>query len=402
MSHTPSMAHFPAVASSHCIPSEKAELASTTAMPPYTSLMTAPSMTTTASSSGSTVSEADHPDHHVLGPPTEPLLPRSIDTTAGLAHSMASTDTMWTMKTPSFGASTDDTPSISSSFDFTDLPKQEHSVHHGLPLYNHHSTNPVFDNPFYLDTQDAKFVRTTIPESTDGLPWCDWPVSGPTDSWSHLIAADDHVWPSTGYQTCYWPGQEALLNTAVNAHTLQTIPPSSIEPHHQFQTTSTPSTSSPDLQHTAPVFTHPEPSNPHSHPHPQPHPHPHQHYHPYQSTSPAKPNTPPEPTPLIPSNPPPNDHRSPKEPIKASLHYTDTRNAFLIELKRRGLSYKDIKRIGGFKEAESTLRGRFRTLTKAKEQRVRKPKWLERDVSFTPTHLSHRCKHKHPRDDRVD
>ena len=57
-------------------------------------------------------------------------------------------------------------------------------------------------------------------------------------------------------------------------------------------------------------------------------------------------------------------------------------NALLIQWKRAGLSYKDIKRIGGFKEAESTLRGRFRTLTKAKEQRVRKPKWLKSDVSI--------------------
>lgn len=61
---------------------------------------------------------------------------------------------------------------------------------------------------------------------------------------------------------------------------------------------------------------------------------------------------------------------------------SSTRNAFLIECKRRGLSYKDIKRLGGFKEAESTLRGRFRTLTKTKEQRVRRPQWEERDVSF--------------------
>lgn len=68
--------------------------------------------------------------------------------------------------------------------------------------------------------------------------------------------------------------------------------------------------------------------------------------------------------------------------IKANLHYSDTRNALLIEWKRAGLSYKEIKRIGGFKEAESTLRGRFRTLTKAKEHRVRKPKWLKRDVSI--------------------
>jgi hypothetical protein len=61
--------------------------------------------------------------------------------------------------------------------------------------------------------------------------------------------------------------------------------------------------------------------------------------------------------------------------------HNDARNAFLIECKRRGLSYKDIKRLGGFEEAESTLRGRFRTLTKSKEQRVRKPQWKDKDVS---------------------
>lgn len=63
-----------------------------------------------------------------------------------------------------------------------------------------------------------------------------------------------------------------------------------------------------------------------------------------------------------------------KQPIR-------DRNAFLVNCKNKGLSYKDIKRIGGFKEAESTLRGRFRTLTKAKYERVRKPKWEVRDVS---------------------
>ncbi|KAJ5555663.1 hypothetical protein N7535_008097 [Penicillium sp. DV-2018c] len=77
----------------------------------------------------------------------------------------------------------------------------------------------------------------------------------------------------------------------------------------------------------------------------------------------------------------PSPHRSKSQRgIEASIHYSDERNAFLIDCKRRGLSYKDIKRIGGFKEAESTLRGRYRTLTKSKEQRVRKPKWLEKDI----------------------
>ncbi|KAF7716513.1 Uncharacterized protein PECH_005202 [Penicillium ucsense] len=68
--------------------------------------------------------------------------------------------------------------------------------------------------------------------------------------------------------------------------------------------------------------------------------------------------------------------------VSASIHYSDRRNAMLIKWKKAGLSYKDIKRIGGFKEAESTLRGRFRTLTKTKEQRVRKPKWLTRDIEL--------------------
>lgn len=68
--------------------------------------------------------------------------------------------------------------------------------------------------------------------------------------------------------------------------------------------------------------------------------------------------------------------------IEAGVHYSDERNTFLINCKRRGLSYKDIKRVGGFKEAESTLRGRYRTLTKSKDQRVRKPKWQDKDVSY--------------------
>ena len=81
-------------------------------------------------------------------------------------------------------------------------------------------------------------------------------------------------------------------------------------------------------------------------------------------------------------------HPRPRNPINSSSTSTtmpSTKNALLIEYKRRGLSYKDIKRMGNFREAESTLRGRFRTLTKSKDQRVRKPQWQERDVSFPPS-----------------
>ncbi|KAH1379090.1 hypothetical protein KXW42_002312 [Aspergillus fumigatus] len=74
-------------------------------------------------------------------------------------------------------------------------------------------------------------------------------------------------------------------------------------------------------------------------------------------------------------------HQGRKSTRSISCH-NEVRNAFLIECKRRGLSYKDIKRLGGFEEAESTLRGRFRTLTKSKEQRVRKPQWKDKDIEL--------------------
>lgn len=68
------------------------------------------------------------------------------------------------------------------------------------------------------------------------------------------------------------------------------------------------------------------------------------------------------------------------DPAKPSQRQ-DAKNALLIHYKEQGMSYKDIKALGGFEEAESTLRGRYRTLTKPKEERVRKPEWNDRDVS---------------------
>jgi hypothetical protein len=68
-------------------------------------------------------------------------------------------------------------------------------------------------------------------------------------------------------------------------------------------------------------------------------------------------------------------------------------NQFLIESKRRGMTYKEIRRQGGFIEAESTLRGRYRTLTKSKEARVRRPEWSENDVRIpdVPSTSKHSC-----------
>jgi hypothetical protein len=63
-----------------------------------------------------------------------------------------------------------------------------------------------------------------------------------------------------------------------------------------------------------------------------------------------------------------------------AVHHRDEKDDFLIKSKLAGLSYKDIRRQGKFTEAESTLRGRFRTLTKHKTARVRKPEWNDNDV----------------------
>lgn len=53
----------------------------------------------------------------------------------------------------------------------------------------------------------------------------------------------------------------------------------------------------------------------------------------------------------------------------------------LLQGKRDGLTYKEISKKLRTKCAESTLRGRYRSLTKEKRDRVRKPVWREIDVS---------------------
>ncbi|TGO23430.1 hypothetical protein BPAE_0133g00230 [Botrytis paeoniae] len=57
-------------------------------------------------------------------------------------------------------------------------------------------------------------------------------------------------------------------------------------------------------------------------------------------------------------------------------------NDFLIRSRQAGMSYKAIRFNGKFTAAESTLRGRFRTLTKDKKDRVRQPKWTEDDIQL--------------------
>lgn len=63
------------------------------------------------------------------------------------------------------------------------------------------------------------------------------------------------------------------------------------------------------------------------------------------------------------------------------LRDREAQDEFLVKSKLAGMSYRDIRQQGSFTEAESTLRGRFRALTKDKTQRVRKPEWEDNDVS---------------------
>ncbi|QSZ30486.1 hypothetical protein DSL72_000040 [Monilinia vaccinii-corymbosi] len=62
------------------------------------------------------------------------------------------------------------------------------------------------------------------------------------------------------------------------------------------------------------------------------------------------------------------------------IHSRSEQNKFLVSSRLHGLSYKEIRSKGGFSDAESTLRGRFRRLTKDKKDRVRKPEWTDIDL----------------------
>ncbi|EME49572.1 hypothetical protein DOTSEDRAFT_20009 [Dothistroma septosporum NZE10] len=76
------------------------------------------------------------------------------------------------------------------------------------------------------------------------------------------------------------------------------------------------------------------------------------------------------------SNPDVSDHA-----ITEAAHRR-SRDRYLLKMREKGWSYKEIKHRGNFSEAESTLRGRVRVLTKDKSQRVRKPEWTEKDLGL--------------------
>ncbi|ORY63399.1 uncharacterized protein BCR38DRAFT_486145 [Pseudomassariella vexata] len=95
----------------------------------------------------------------------------------------------------------------------------------------------------------------------------------------------------------------------------------------------------------------------------------------------------PKPTAVLLPRPSPSTSVMMKTSAAASSRLLETQAAekaakdeFLIKHKRAGMTYREIRKKGKFIEAESTLRGRYRTLTKPKETRVRKPEWEESDI----------------------
>jgi hypothetical protein len=66
--------------------------------------------------------------------------------------------------------------------------------------------------------------------------------------------------------------------------------------------------------------------------------------------------------------------------VTESSNSRKSRNQYLLDMREKGFTYREIKDSGDFDEAESTLRGRVRVLTKARSERVRKPEWTDRDV----------------------
>ncbi|KIW91952.1 uncharacterized protein Z519_06934 [Cladophialophora bantiana CBS 173.52] len=72
-----------------------------------------------------------------------------------------------------------------------------------------------------------------------------------------------------------------------------------------------------------------------------------------------------------------------------------SKDTLLVQLKDQGMSYKVIKERLQFEEAESTLRGRYRALTKPREARLRKPEWGDRDIQLLFEAVSH-CSKSNP------
>lgn len=313
---------------------------------------------------------------------------RRVDAHAGLVHPTPKNAHM-AANNLSFLSITEETPSLSVFEVSNEQPSCDITNHQpvyvpNVTVYNTDKADLNFHaHNSHINPHTSPFTKFSSCEN--GTPWSSWSMNTDVDMWyNHRLtsdAAEDMTWSTANPYDGPWPMNHPYIHAKENTDSVIMNHGLPMPPFGHIPMAETPSSSAPkpttikarQNQHvfsnngytssceTVYSDTHAGSFNqqPLSAPSPS-----YVHSTTEGSTSPQATN-------------------EGRAAIEASLHYSDARNAFLIDCKRRGLSYKDIKRMGGFKEAESTLRGRFRTLTKAKDQRVRKPKWQDKDVCET-------------------
>ncbi|KAF2666002.1 hypothetical protein BT63DRAFT_442332 [Microthyrium microscopicum] len=102
----------------------------------------------------------------------------------------------------------------------------------------------------------------------------------------------------------------------------------------------------------------------------------------------------PTPPPPLPCYEPPTSIPTPastKNP-KPDTPERDSIDEFILAWRSQGKTYKEIKDLGNLDIAESTLRGRYRTLIKPKNQRVRKPEWQPVDIQLLNDAVAQQCR----------
>lgn len=300
----------------------------------------------------------------------------------------------WCCQGPPFASKSSNTSSLETSFGMVGTPNEDISINNDL---------------LFPSTSNTGIYTKLSPEESQNLP-----LHGNDLLWSHRQLNGVDLWRQQYGETSSWDSDYFYNWQSPDLNVLSSdippipcapqpyIPPPlsanntpTYIPHSNPQPSTLPSQK---IQNTSPGGMNWSYQNENQQTHKYnhyPHPHPHHHHQIQQpSTSPStltnspfthQPRSQTRPTVTDTSTGTPSSQQSlssPDSSNRANIRLGDSRNKFLVDCKRRGLSYRAIKHLGGFKEAESTLRGRFRTLTKTKEQRVRKPKWSDTDVSL--------------------
>ncbi|KAI3395077.1 hypothetical protein diail_1834 [Diaporthe ilicicola] len=192
-----------------------------------------------------------------------------------------------------------------------------------------------------------------------------------SDVASGIVASQDTNPSSSAWQPRLEPGSKSKATSRKQlpdqAPRAKVIPSNGPKRRHRGESTADKS-SAPNPKRSKPKTKTP------SQPQPQPHTNKHHHHHHKGGADPkAK---------ITPNKAASNAAVKPSSTSATEASATpprSERDEYLVQSKLAGMTYKEIRQEGGFTEAESTLRGRFRTLTKPKEARVRKPEFQEID-----------------------